>query len=50
MTGIPTQMNYLLEALESDYCIYKLSIGSQGDMAKVKELIESRDYPLRNIL
>lgn len=35
LTGIPTQMNYLLEALESDYCIYKLSIGSQGDMAKV---------------
>jgi len=30
--GIPTEMNILLQALESDYCIYKIGIGSSSDI------------------
>lgn len=30
--GIPTEMNILLTALEADYCIYKIGIGTSTDL------------------
>ncbi len=32
ISGIPTQMNVLLTAVENDYSVYKLSLGSQTDL------------------
>jgi hypothetical protein len=30
--GLPTEMNILLQALENDYCLYKLSVGGTSDI------------------